>query len=373
MLTRDDFLIRDDVIFLNHGSFGACPKPIFERYQAWQLELEQQPVEFLNRRRVGLMEDATQHIADYLNVPADELVFVVNATFGLNTVAKSLRLEAGDEILTTNHEYGAVDKMMGFVASKTGANIVRHHVQLPYTTDEDFTSAFFEKVTEHTKVIIISHITSPSALIFPIEMICKRARELGIFTLIDGAHVPGQLPLDLTAIGADAYSGNFHKWLCAPKGSAFLHVRAEHHAMVDPLVVSHGWYEGADFFMQNEWQGTRDVACYLTVPTAIDFQKAHNWEQVRADCHSLAVTTQARICDDFGLDPLSENQFSQMVSIPIPNCEHYELAKRLYSEFRIEVPPTTVNDKPHIRVSFQVYNTAQDAQALIDALHSIFD
>ena len=202
-------------------------------------------------------------------------------------------------------------------------------------------------------------------------MICQRAREMGIMTIIDGAHVPGQLPLDLTAIGADAYSGNFHKWLCSPKGSAFLHVRKEHHHMIVPNTISHGWYEGADFFTQNEWQGTRDVAAYLTVPTAIEFLQENNWEQVRADCHELAVMTQSRLCDNFGLDPISENQFSQMVTIPLPDCDLEEVKNRLYDEFNIEVPMTALDDKPHIRVSFQAYNTAQDAQALIDALMTI--
>lgn len=373
MLTRDHFLIRDDVIFLNHGSFGACPKAVFEKYQELQLDLERQPVEFIQRRLPELLDEATNKIADYLNAPAEELIFVTNATTGLNVVAKSLDLDPGDEILTTDHEYGAIDKAMLFAAQKTGAIIVRHLVEVPYTTDEAFTDAFFEKVTDKTKVIYFSHITSPSALIFPAAQICHRAREMGILTVIDGAHVPGQLPLDLTAIGADAYSGNFHKWLCSPKGSGFLHVRKEHHAMIDPLVISHGWYEGADFHTQNHGQGTRDPSAFLAVPTAIDYFHEHNWTQIRAECHELAVMTQGRLCDDFGLDPLSENQFSQMVAIPLPDCDTQAVKKRLFDEFRIEVPLTTVNDIPHVRVSFQAYNSASDAQALIDGLHAILD
>ena len=373
MLSRDHFLIRDDVIFLNHGSFGACPKPIFEKYQDWQLELERQPVKFLMRRHAELIDSATNKIAEYLNAPAAELIFVPNATTGLNTVAKSLVLNADDEILTTSHEYGAIDKTMAFVAQKSGATIVRHHVAVPYTTDEAFTDAFFENVTDKTKVIYLSHITSPSALIFPVAQICRRARERGIFTIVDGAHVPGQLPLDLTAIGADVYSGNFHKWLCAPKGSAFLHVRQEHHTMIDPLIISHGWYDGADFHEQNQWQGTRDIASYLTVPTAIDYCQEHNWEQIRIACHELATMTQTRLCGDFGLPPLSEGQFSQMVSIPLPDCDMAVVKERLYDEFRVEVPLTSVDDKPYVRVSFQAYNSAEDAQALIDGLHAILD
>lgn len=371
MLTRDHFLLRDDVIFLNHGSFGACPKPVFEQYQAWQLELERQPVEFLGRRRNDLMRDAIGKVADYLNAPQDELVFVTNATQGLNTVIRSLRLKAGDEILTTTHEYGALEKTLKFLCEKTGATVVQYPVDLPYTTDEAFVDAFFKHATENTKVVFFSHIPAPSALIFPAELICQRAREMGILSIIDGAHVPGQLPLDLTAIGADAYSGNFHKWLCSPKGSAFLHVRKEHHHMIDPHTISHGWHEDADFFEQNSWQGTQDVAAYLTVPTAIDFLQEHDWEQVRADCHELALMTQARLCDNFGLEPLSQDQFSQMVSIPLPDCDLQEVKSRLYDEFNVEVPLTSIADKPHVRVSFQAYNTVEDAQALIDGLMAI--
>ena len=285
MLNRDHFLIRDDVIFLNHGSFGACPKVVFEQYQAWQLELERQPVEFFGRKRVSLLRHAIKRIADYLNAPEDELIFVTNATTGLNVVAKSLELEKDDEILTTSHEYGAIEKTVEFVAQKTGARVVQHHINVPYTTDSAFVDTFFADVTDRTKVILLSHITSSSALILPVGQICQRARELGIFTMIDGAHVPGQIPLDLTEIGADVYSGNFHKWLCSPKGSAFLHVRKEHHEMIDPLTISHGWYEGADFFTQNHSWGTHDPASFLTVPTAIDYQQEHHWDQIRAECH----------------------------------------------------------------------------------------
>ena len=234
MPSKADFLIRDDIIFFNHGSFGACPRVVFETYQEWQRELEAQPVEFLLRRRQKLMAHARAFIADYFNVPDGEIVFVANATAGLNIALRSLRLRDGDEILTTDHEYGAVNRLLAFIAAKTGASIRRHRVRLPYESDEAFTDAIFTEVSDKTKAIVISHITSPTSLIFPVELICRRARELGILTIVDGAHAPGQLPLDLAAVGADMYSGNFHKWLCAPKGSAFLHVRPEHHDWIDP-------------------------------------------------------------------------------------------------------------------------------------------
>lgn len=371
MLTRDDFLIRDDIIFFNHGSFGACPKPVFAEYQRWQLELERQPIEFLLRCRESLMSHAIDRIGDYLNVPSDEIVFVTNATAGLNVVLRSLPFNPGDEILTTNHEYGAINRLLEFVAGKTGARIVRNRARLPYRDDETFVDDFFACATCKTKAIVISHITSPTALIFPVEQICRRARELGIMSIIDGAHVPGQLPLDLRAVGADMYCGNFHKWLCSPKGSAFLQVRAEHHNVIDPLIVSHGCHEDADFRERHEWQGTRDIAAYLTVPAAIDYQLQHDWDRIRATCHQLALEAQADLCEHFEIEPLSQRQFAQMVTIPLPDCDAAAVKQRLYDEFRIEVPVGRFENQCGIRVSLQAYNTPDEVQTLIAALKSI--
>ncbi|MCY3779748.1 MAG: aminotransferase class V-fold PLP-dependent enzyme [Chloroflexi bacterium] len=373
MLTRADFLIRDDIVFLNHGSFGACPRPVFERYQAWQLELERQPIEFLLRNRAALMAEARSRIAEYFNVSCEDIVFVTNATAGLNIALRSLRLQPGDEILTSSHEYGAVYRLLEFVAAKTGARIIPHQVHLPYETDAAFLDAFFADASARTKAIVISHITSPSSLIFPVELICRRAREQGILTIIDGAHAPGQLPLDLTTIGADIYSGNFHKWMCAPKGSGFLHVRPEHQAMIDPLVISHGWREGSGFVERNEWGGTRDIAPFLTVPAAIDFLREHDWDKVRARCHKLAARAQAEICARYGLRPLSRNQFAQMVTIPLPECKAAAVKEQLYDTYGIEVPIGRYFDRCGVRVSVQAYNRADDIAQLVAALEALID
>ncbi len=371
MPTHADFLIRADIIFFNHGSFGACPRPVFERYQAWQLKLERQPIEFLLRNRASLMAEARARIAAYLNTSAEDIVFVTNATSGLNIALRSLRLQPGDEILTTNHEYGAVNRLLEFVAAKTDARIVPHQVRLPYESNESFVDAFFADASARTKVIVISHITSPSSLIFPVEGICRRARELGIMTIIDGAHAPGQLVLDLAAIGADMYSGNFHKWLCAPKGAGFLQVRPEHHAMIEPLVISHGWCEGNGFVERNEWGGTRDIAPFLTVPAAIDYLRDNNWNKVRADCHRLAAQAQTQLCDRYGLQPFSRNQFAQMVTIPLPDCDAAKVKTELYDTYRIEVPVGSFGGQCGIRLSVQAYNTTDDIAQLIAALEAL--
>ena len=368
MLTRDDFLIRDDIIFLNHGSFGACPKPVFAAYQRWQLELERQPVDFLMRRREALMTNARQRLAAYVKADAGDLAFVSNATAGLSIALRSLPLDAGDEILTTTHEYGAVDRLLDFVARSSGATVRRCAVPLPWTGDAAFVEGFFAAASDKTKVIVISHITSPTALVLPAAEMCRQARERGILTIIDGAHAPGQIELDLNAIGADMYAGNCHKWLCAPKGSAFLHARRDHHTRIDPLVISHGMHAEADYVERLGWTGTRDIAAWLSVADAIDFQHEHDWKQVRADCHELARWTQAQLCGHFGLPPLSQDRFAQMVTVLLPPCDAAPVKARLLDEYRIEIPLGEMAGQSGVRASFQAYNSADDAAALVEAL-----
>lgn len=373
MLTVADFLIRDDITFLNHGSFGACPKPVFAEYQDWQLRLERQPIAFLLREREALLAAAREKIAAYLNVSASDITFVTNATSGMNIALRSLPLQAGDEILTTSHEYGAINRLLAFKAAKTGARIVQHEVGLPYTSDSDFTEALFALASPRTRAIVISHITSPTALILPVAQICERAREQGIITIIDGAHAPGQLPLDLEAIGADIYAGNFHKWLCAPKGAGFLHARRECQAWLEPLVISHGWRDGSDFVERNEWGGTQDIAAYLSVPATINFTQKHDWRSVMANCHELAAQAQDRICQRYELASFSQAQFAQMVTIPLPACDVARVKTRLYDDHRIEIPVGEFRGTCGLRLSVAAYNNADDIDHLLSALEALLD
>lgn len=371
---RDLFLLDPSVTFLNHGSFGACPEPVFRAYQDWQRELERQPVEFLGRRADVLLDAARAPLADYLGADLDEIIFVTNATIGLNQVARSLSLQPGDEILTSDHEYGALDYTWDFIAARAGAKVVRQQVPLPLTRAEDFIEAIWAGVTPRTRVLFLSHITSPTALIFPLEELCRRARAAGILSIIDGAHVPGQLDLNLHELGADFYSGNLHKWLCAPKGAAFLYARREHHTWLEPLVISWGWHYGSSFVTQNQWQGTRDLAPFLSVSAAIEFQRAHDWPSVRRACHALASMTYQRITALTGLEPLSADSdewFAQMVALPLPACDADTLKARLYDEYRVEVPVTRQGERLCLRVSFQGYNTEADVDALLVALEAL--
>lgn len=374
------FLLDPDVVFLNHGSFGACPRPVFETYQRWQLELERQPVEFLGRRATALLADARAQLAAYLGAAADELVFFPNPTTAANMVFRSLQLGPGDEVLATDHEYGAMDRTWRFVARQAGFQHIRRPVPLPVTTPAALVEHFWEGVTERTRVIFLSHITSPTALIFPVAEICRRARAAGILTIVDGAHAPGQIPLNLHELDVDVYLGAAHKWLCAPKGSAFLYARPEVQPWLRPLVVSFGYESeepsGSQFVDYHEWQGTRDIAAFLATPAAIQFQAEHDWDAVRAECHALLRQARRRINEMTGLEPIcpdSPEWFGQMATVRLPLKDTSRpgiraFHARLYADYHVEVPVLAWNNQPMIRIAVQGYNTQADIDALVSAL-----
>jgi isopenicillin-N epimerase len=373
------FLLDPDVVFLNHGSYGAAPKPVFEAYQKWQLRLERQPVLFLGREFNQLMYEARSTLGKYLNADADELVFVPNATHGVNIIAHSLQLQPGDEVLTTDHEYGACDFTWDFVCKKTGARYIHQPISLPVHSNEEIVEQFWRGVTSHTRVIYLSHITSATALRLPVEEICRRARNAGILTVVDAAHSPGQIPVDLSALGADVATGNCHKWMLAPKGAAFLFVRWAIQPLVEPLVVSWGmnpnptpeFTTGTRFVDILQWTGTRDPAPYLTVPDAIQFMREQDWENVRLNCHRLLRQAIERVCDLTDLQPLyplESDFYSQMGIAPLPPCDPVELKSRLYDEYKIEIPVIQWQDRQFIRISIQGYNDQEDVDSLILAL-----
>ncbi len=339
---RQLFLLDPSVIYLNHGSFGACPKPVFQAYQEWQLQLEHNPVDFLDRRAPELMAEARAALAEDVGCEADDLVYFPNPTTAINMIARSMILGKGDEILTTDHEYGAVDRTWRFICSRRGARYIRRAVPLPIPEDGAFIEHFWSGVNDHTRAIFISHITSPTAIKFPVQEICARAREAGLLTIVDGAHAPGQIPLHLAEIGADLYTGACHKWLCAPKGASFLYARPGVKDTLEPLVVSWGWeaeQPGKSRFIDyHEWQGTRDIAAFLSVPAAIEFQRKYRWGEVRRRCIELAAETRDRLIEIFGTTRMTESQgwALQMVAVELPEPNH-ELQRRLREEYNIEV------------------------------------
>lgn len=373
---REQFLLDPQVIYLNHGSFGATPRHVFECYQQWQREIEKQPTMVLGRRASELMANSREALAAFLGTNSRNLAYVTNATTGLNIVARSLSLSEGDEVLATDHEYGALDRTWQYLAQKNGFRYINRAVPLPVTTPEAFVDDFWAGVTPHTRVIFISHITSPTALVFPVEEICRRARQAGIITVVDGAHAPGQLPLSLDVLGADFYSGNLHKWLCAPKGSAFLYARSDVIPLIEPLIVSWGYQSenpGPSTLIDYvEWQGTRDISAFLTVPEAIRFYQDNHFDILRNGCHELAVkavTDIAAISHKTPVSPLTWQWFSQMAVAPLPDSVNVTtLHDQLYYDFHIEIPIIDWHGRKFARCSFQVYNTLDDAEALITAL-----
>jgi len=374
----EQFLLRPAMTFLNHGSFGACPRPVFEAYQAWQRELEAQPVEFLGRRIGSLLAEARAALAAYVGVPPDDLVFVPNATHAINIVARSLALAPGDEVLATDHEYGAVDRTWRFICGRSGARYVRAPIPLPLEDPAQVVEALWAHVTPRTRAIVVSHITSPTALILPVAAICRRAREAGILTVVDGAHAPGQIALDLPALGADFYAGNCHKWLCAPKGAGFLYARPEAQALLSPLVVSWGWEAEtpgpSPFIDYFGWTGTADPAAYLSVPAAIAFQREHDWPAVRAACRALLLDASRQLTELTSLPPLSpdtDEWWAQMRSFPLPPCDPAALKRRLWDEYAVEVPIVVWEGRPLMRVSVQAYNCPADIARLVEGLGAL--
>ncbi len=380
-MLKDQFLLDPQVIFLNHGSFGACPHPVFDTYQAWQKKLEQQPVQFLGVELNELLLHSRQELGKYIHASPSDVVYIPNATHGVNIIARSLRLEPGDEILSTNHEYGACNFIWEFISQKTGAMYRQQSIELPATSSDEIVEQLWQGVTPLTKVIFISHITSPTSLTMPVQAICQRARSAGILTIIDGAHAPGQLPLDLTTLQADFYTGNCHKWMLSPKGAGFLYARPDVQHLVEPLIVSWGYEpklsetQDSRFIDYLQWTGTRDPAAALSVPAAIEFMRLNQWADVQESCHQLLRNTIERICALTGLAPLypfDSDLYHQMGTIPIPLIKNLkELKSRLYTGYRIEIPCVDWNNHNFLRLSVQGYNSQDDLEQFIKAMSEL--
>jgi isopenicillin-N epimerase len=358
VVPRDLFLLDPEVIYLNHGSFGACPKPVFDVYQAWQRELEREPVNLLERRLRNELGHVYSALSAYVGAGVDDLVLAPNATAALNTVLRSLRLEPGDEILTSEHEYGALDLLLSFVSERTGARVVRAPGR-----DAD---SIWAGAGERTRVLIVSHVTSPTALVLPVEELCRRARKAGVLVVVDGAHAPGHVPLDLQHLGADFYAGNCHKWLCAPKGAAFLYVRPERQQLLEPTIVGWGYREEA-FRLRHGSRGTFDPSAYLSIPAAIDFVREHGHDR---ECRELLQEGAQRL-QAAGFTPFAPREPLQMAAFRLPECDPEEVELRLLDAFRIEAPVRTWNGEQLIRVSVAPYNTAEDVDALAMALREV--
>lgn len=344
------FLLDPDIVFLNHGSFGACPRPVFEEYQRLQRELERQPVEFLalERRFAPMLDEARRALASHVGADPACLAFATNTSAALNAAIRSLPLGPGDEVLLGDAEYGGMLILWEHVARRTGARLVHR----PFDALEP---------GPRTRVVFCSHVEWTTGRVNELAPVVAAAREAGAISVVDGAHAPGQVDVDLEAIGPDVYAANAHKWLCAPKGSAFLYARPGVQDLIEPAVLSWDFVEGATFPERHRWQGTRDPAAHLAVPAAIRFQAEHDWPSVRRRCHELLAA------HDFGLEPLTD-EFAQLRGFRLDHPDPAGLKRRLYDDHRIEVPVFETSQGWVLRVSVQAYNDEADLQALASAL-----
>jgi isopenicillin-N epimerase len=381
---KELFLLDPTVTFLNHGSFGATPRPVFEEYQRWQLMLERQPVAFMIETLTPAFENARNALGTYIGANPEDVVYIPNATFGVNVIGQSLvanYLKAGDEVLTTDHEYGACNNVWTYLEKRHGFVYKKQPIALPAVDPDTIVEELWQGVTERTKLIYLSHITSATALCLPVEKIVKRARAEGILTFIDGAHAPGQVPLDMETLGVDFYTGNLHKWLCAPKGSAFLYTRRDQQHLIEPILLSWGWGEeksleyGTEYLNKLQFFGTNDFAAYFAVPAAIQFQAEHNWDAVRRECHEITRNAMHLLCNLMGTEPLYEDdqgfyhQLAAMWLPPQPDVVAFK--QKLYQEYRIEIPCYPWQDRQIIRISIQGYNSWEDVERLEAALKAL--
>jgi isopenicillin-N epimerase len=390
-----------DVTYLNHGSLGACPWPVLRAQDEWRTRLEREPVQFMDYEMEAHLDVARERLGEFLGAHGEDLAFVPNATAGINTVLRSLTFAPGDEILSDDHEYNACLNAIRFVADRADAKLVVAKVPLAPASPAEVVEAILDRVTPRTRLAVVSHVTSPTALVFPVAEIVAGLAERGIDTLVDGAHAPGMLLLDIDALDAAYYTGNCHKWLCAPKGSGFLHVRSDRQELIHPLSTSHGANsprrDRSRFRLEFDWTGTADPTPFLAVPAALDFMAGlvpGGWPEVMRRNHELALVGMARLRDSIGAKPLGgEAMLGSMATVellrgidpgpPDRTSEDDESTTRpldplrsaLFRDHRIEVPvfpwphtPAEGSPRRLLRVSAQLYNNAEDYDQLSAAL-----
>ncbi len=385
------WLLDPAVTFLNHGSFGSCPRAVLEFQHGIRERLERQPVRFLVRDLEPLWDAARAALAEFVGANSDDVVFVANATTGVNTVLRSLQLRAGDELLVTNHEYNACRNALDFVAEQSGARVVVAEVPFPLRCEEDFVLPVMEKVTPRTRLALLDHVTSQTGLVFPIERLVRELSARGVDTLVDGSHAPGMVPLDLRRIGAAYYTGNCHKWICAPKGAAFLHVRQDRQQGIRPLVISHGANskrtDRSRFLIEFGWTGTSDPSAVLSVPEALRFMAGllpGGWPQIMRRNHDLVLAARKILCATLGIQPPCPDQFlGSLAALPIPDATTTTPSKsplyldswqdQLLDVHQIEVPiiPWPAAPRRLLRVSAQLYTALPQYEKLAGALREL--
>ena len=377
----DEWMLEPGVDFLNHGSFGAVPRVVFEAQTEWRRRIEAAPVEVIARRRLELIDQAKAPVGRWLGMRNEDFGLVTNATEGVNAVLHSLRFAPGDELLTTSHVYNAVRQAMKFTSARSGA--AYREVEVPHVLrgPADVVEAIMGGVTPRTRLLVIDHVTSPTATVFPVERIAAVCAARGVDVLIDGAHAPGMIPLNVETTGAAYYAGNLHKWSFAPRGAGFLWARPDRQAQIHPAVISHHYNEG--FCREFSWQGTRDFSAWLAIPRAVQFTQELGGDAVREHNHAMAVWAHRLLADRLDvphrLTPLDGSMLGSMAAVELParlaaqsDAELESLQQQLYTRHQIEVPLMRLNPKTVLlRVSCQVYNTPRQYERVADVIGKI--
>ena len=380
------------VTFLNHGSFGCCPRPVLKFQRAIQDHLERQPVGFLVDEFEALWDESRRMLARFVGAHADDLVFVGNATTAVNAILRSLDFRRGDELLVTDHEYNACRCALDFVAAWTGARVVVAKIPFPIVSPQEVEDAVLERVTRRTRIVLLDHITSATGLVLPVENIVRELNRCGVESLIDGAHAPGMVPMDLEKLGATYYTGNAHKWLCTPLGAALLHVRRDRQKKIRPLVISHGANsrrtDRSRFLLEFGWMGTSDCSAWFSVPEALRVIGAllpGGWPAVMRRNRALALAARRRLCAALQIPPpCPDEMIGALAAVPLPDMPAADVSRirfgldplrsRLLREHRIEVPvnPWPAPPKRLLRVSAQLYNSLPQYEQLATVLEKMF-
>ena len=382
---KSKFLLDPEITFLNHGSYGSCPKPVFEVYQKYQTDLESHPIKFMQEDVYKLLEISRESLSHYVNCDKDDLIFVTNPTQAVGTVIHNILINSNDEVLSTNLEYGSCDRMWTYDADQKGYKYIQAEINLPIEDKETFLNQFWSYASAQTKYVFISQITSTTGMILPIPEIVAEAKKRGIKTIIDGAHVPAHIPLDIKELDPDYYTGALHKWLCCPKGSSFLYVKKEKQDGIQPMLKSWGWGEEYEKFKSSvqlhspsrfinvfQWQGTRDMSTFFTVPEAIQFQEEHDWDSVRLRSINMVIEARNRINEITKLPKICPDDWlGQMATILFPIDDTVAFKKTLYNDYQIEMPVMRHIEHTAFRISIQGYNNQEDIDHLINALEEL--
>jgi len=373
----DEWMLDPSITYLNHGCFGARPRSVVEHQQHLRNEFEADPFDVLHRRRNEQLAEARQTVSAFLGAPADDFVFVTNATAGVNAVLRSLRLQPGDELLTVNHVYNAIRMTMQYVADRAGATAREIDLPVPIGSPDQIVNTIQDNLRERTRLLIIDEVSSPTAVVFPVEAICRLCEAHGIDVLVDGAHAPGMLDVNIKRLNPAYYAGNLHKWVCAPVGAGFLYVRPDKQTDIHPPVISHFLNQG--LVEEFNWQGTRDVTPWLSVPAALEYFNQYGWQRVREHNHAMAVWAQQYLAQQWDVEPVAPTDgamLGSMVTVFAPReAARFEsgeaLIDALFEQHGIEVAVFDWNDQRFVRVSCQIYNTVEDYERLAKAVREL--